>query len=148
MHPLMCWDIILNQFSTLTHRSDLKTLIAMKKQYGWNVDFNPVLKNEFDALVLTDLNQRICWVNKEFQKMTGYTAAFLRHKNLSFLQGKRTSLHVFRKIREAVASAKPIRGSIINYRKDGSTYNCSIEILPLLTSEKMLVHFLTIERVL
>lgn len=146
MHPLMCWDIILDQFARFSHRADLAMLATMKEKYGWNVDFNTLLGNEFDALIITDTRQRICWTNKGFEQMTGYTSAFVRHKKPSFFQGKGSSPRVRQKIREAIATVQPVKASLINYRKDGVAYKCTIQILPLKTIENKLVHFLAIQK--
>jgi PAS domain S-box-containing protein len=146
MHPLMCWDIVLNQFSRRSHPSNLTILTSMKKQYDWKIDLNSVLEKDFDALVLTDTKQRICWTSRGFEQMTGYTSVFAKNRRPSFLQGKRSSLAVRRKIREAIVRIRPIVASIINYRKDGTEYRCNIEILPLLTHQSKLIHFLAIEK--
>lgn len=146
IHPLMCWDIVLNQYSRLSHPSNLTMLTSMKEQYDWNIDLNSVLEKDFDALVLTDTKQRICWTSRGFEQMTGYTSAFAKNRRPSFLQGKRSSPIVRRKIREAIVRIRPVVTSIINYRKDGTEYRCNIEILPLVTHQNKLVHFLAIEK--
>ena len=148
LHPLMCWDIILEGYSTLPHRSDLATLENMKRKYHWNVDLTSLLKRKFDALIVTDSKQRICWTSNGFKVMTGYTSTCALNKKPSFLQGKESSPHGMDKIREAISHLQPITTSIINYRKDGSAYNCSIEILPLLTDENKLMHFIAIEKII
>ena len=148
LHPLMCWDIVLEGYSTLTHRSDLARLENMKRKHRWNVDFDSLLKREFDALILTDPTQRICWTSHGFKFMTGYTSGSAFHKKPSFLQGKKSSPRVLQRIREAIAHLRPITVSIINYRRNGSAYNCGIEIIPLLTVENKLMHFIAIEKVI
>ena len=80
--------------------------------------------------------------------MTGYTSGYAFNKKLSFLRGKESSPHVLHKIRAAISHLQPITTSIINYRKDGSAYNCSIEILPLLTDENKPMHFIAIEKII
>lgn len=104
IHPLMCWDIVLNQYSRLSHPSNLTMLTSMKEQYDWNIDLNSVLEKDFDALVLTDTKQRICWTSRGFEQMTGYTSAFAKNRRPSFLQGKRSSPIVRRKIRGGYCS--------------------------------------------
>ncbi len=147
MHPLMCWDIILDQYARFAHRADLAMLARMKERYCWNVDFNAMLLgNEFHALIITDALQRICWTNKVFEQMTGYTSAFVRHKRPSILQGKRSSPRVRQKIREAIARVQPVKASLINYRRDGTAYKCTLQIVPLMTIENKLMHFLAIQK--
>lgn len=142
----MCWDIVLNESFKRSHHSDAAVLELMKIKFTWNINFVPILRKRFDALVITDLTQRIQWTSKGFEQMTGYSSAFAFQKKPSFLQGKKSSEQVKQKIREAVRLVLPTKVSIINYRKDGTSYHCNIEILPLLNNENKLLHFLAIEK--
>lgn len=146
MHPLMCWDIVLSESFQRFHSSDANVLEVMKTEFGWNINFIPILRKRFDALVITDTQQKIHWTSKGFAQMTGYSSAFALHKKSSFFQGKESSELAKRKIREAFEQVRSTEVSIINYRKDRTSNHCNIEILPLLTRQNKLMHFLAIEK--
>ena len=114
----MCWDIVLEGYATLPHRSDLARLENMKRMHHWNVDFKSLLKRGFDALILTNPKQRKCWISNGFKVMTGYTSGYVLNKKLSFLHGKESSPHALHRIREAMSHLQPITTSIVNHQKD------------------------------
>lgn len=148
--PLLCWDIYsLHYFKNLEKlekEKDIKTVNSFAKKEKWNNKINLIFKNqEFDALVITDLKQKIVWVNKGFTKMTGYTKRFAVNKTPRFLQGENTSLAVKKEIRAKLEKNQPFAGTVINYKKDKSLYNCEINIIPL-HSNKKVTHFLALEK--
>jgi PAS domain S-box-containing protein len=148
--PLSSWDIYRpNYFKTLDKerkKRDLKVVNSFFKKEKWSNDFQSVFKNqEFEALVITDLNQRIIWVNEGFTKMTGYSKDFAINKTPHFLQGENTCSSVKKKIRTKLKKSHPFKEVITNYRKDNSVYNCEVRIIPLYCNEKV-THFLALEK--
>ncbi|MEM6829119.1 MAG: hypothetical protein AAF551_01295, partial [Bacteroidota bacterium] len=55
--PLQCWDIFSPNVSLLNRQGskeqDLNQLMSFKEEYGWNVDMTELLRNDYQALVLT-----------------------------------------------------------------------------------------------
>jgi len=146
MHPLLSWDIAsMGEYETANYR-DIQKLRQLMETHGWHLDLNSVSEKQFDALVLTNVNQRIKWVSHGFKKMTGYSPSHALHKKPSFLQGKNSSVQTRREIKHAIRQRIHFETSIINYRKDGSEYNCHIEVIPLYTKNNKLTHFLAIEK--
>lgn len=148
---LKCWDIyamhLLNQASVFTKRIELDTLKIYKKKHGWFFDFEKLLSNkDYEAIILTDVHSNIEWVNKGFTKMTGYAANYSKGKRPSFLQGDKTSKRVINKINKNLKSADCIKQTVINYKKNGDIYNCSIEIFPLKNNHNTVTHFLALEK--
>lgn len=96
---------------------------------------------------LSDLEYKkvhILWVNNGFTEMTGYPKSEAINRNPDFLQGEKTSKAVILKIRNKIQQTKPFKTEIINYRKDGSVYNCEIRLFPLIGESSL--HFLALER--
>lgn len=63
--------------------------------------------------------------------MTGYSESFARGRNPRFLQGKDTCSETKERIRLQLKEGKSFKESVINYRKNGSSYRCELEIFPL-----------------
>lgn len=145
-HPLMCWDIA--SLSTITSSRYLDLVIFQKLAvtHNWKIESDLLADRQFDALVVTNMYQKIKWVSQGFKKMTGYSPSYALHKSPNFLQGNNSSKSSRSEIREAIMEQKSVSTSLINYRKDGSEYNCHIEIIPLFTHQNKLAHFLAIER--
>lgn len=149
--PLKCWDIyamhLSNQAKLYNVQSDIDNLLLFQEKYGWTLDLsNIITENEFDALVLTNLNKEITWINKGFSKMTGYPMNFSLGKKPKFLQGQETSKASLEHIQEKLKSGMPFDATLINYRKDGSPYKCEIKFYPLRNVKNMISHYLALEK--
>lgn len=145
-HPLLCWDIASQAPFRQRSWADLRELDGLKRKYRWDIDANRVAVYPFDALIVTDLFEKILWVSRGFESMTGHTPESALNRRPSFLQGKQTDIETKARIRNAITLFQPITSSLINYRKNGSAYICRIEIIPLLTEDKDVTHFLAIEK--
>jgi PAS domain S-box-containing protein len=89
---------------------------------------------------------RIVFVNKAFERMTGYTAGEALGRSPRFLQGEKTDRRVLDEIHQSVAQQKPIRRQIINYHKDGTEFWLDIDIVPIFDAGGTCTHFAGIER--
>lgn len=145
-HPLFGWDIISQAISPASNYLDLIDFQKLAIRHQWILANDLLRHKKFDALVITNAQQKIKWVSNGFRGMTGYAPTYALGKSPNFLQGKNSSLTSRVKIRHALAAKHSVEASLINYRKDGSEYNCHIEIVPLFTHENQLTHFLAIER--
>jgi len=145
-HPLICWDIAAPAILQLPHSPDEEDLRELALKYDWVIDVPAVFLQEFEAIVVTTLDQKIVWTSRGFKKMTGYTPSFARHKQPSFLQGEATDPVVRASIRAALRDFKHITGTLVNYRKDGTSYRCQVSIQPVRNSGGAVVHFMALER--
>src|SRR5690554_3623813 len=148
--PLLSWDFFYPSYQMrlrkATINSDIMTLETWTAKYNWPINLAGTLKeNPWEALVLTDDSGKILWVNNGFFEMTGYSKAEAIGKTPVFLQGKKTSNTKKERIRAHIKSRKPVKEVLINYRKDGTTYHCELNIFPLFG--KSATHFLALERV-
>lgn len=150
--PLLCWDIysgyLAQQAKNFNRQLELDFLKSLKRQYNLLLDFDLLLENrDFDALVLTNANQEICWVNKGFTKMTGYSTKYAVGKKPNFLQGEATSKTKVDNIRMHIKRGITVKENVINYRKNGEAYHCEIHILPLKDQHQNITHLLALENV-
>lgn len=150
LSPLVSFDLYLEHYhglvGSLRKEMDVEQI---SQSIGENLENNiqTILKQEnYDALVVTGLDQTIVWVNQGFTEMTGFHKNFALGKKPSFLQGEKTSKATVRDIGKQLKTKQCYTGSITNYRKNGETYQCEIKILPLYNSNKELTHFIALER--
>ncbi|WP_052143787.1 PAS domain-containing protein [Wocania ichthyoenteri] len=149
--PLLCWDIyamyLTEQTTNFNRETELDTLKAFKEKFNWSLNIEKLFTDkDFEALILTDNNQHIQWVNKGFTKMTGYPANYAKGKKPNFLQGEGSSEQTKRSIRKNLNNGKQFKEQIINYKKDGTPYNCEIEIFPIKDNNDKTIHHLAIEK--
>ena len=149
--PLASFDVHLTNLKNLTNEfkkdNDISDLINIINTNYWSTDITMnVFQKDYDALVLTDKNQKIIWVSSGFNNMTGYSKSYVVGKKPAFLQGDKTSPYVKKQIRSDLKNNHSYSGSIINYKKNGQVYNCQIKISPIYSSKKSLKYFLAFEK--
>ncbi len=149
--PLKCWDIysmhLAQQAINFDKEKEIEILKTYQAKFDWFFDVEDLLtNNKFEALVLTDLEQEIQWVNKGFTKMTGYSFKYAKGKKPNFLQGENTSPETLNNIRNYLKRGVHFKESIVNYRKNGEMYHCSIEVYPLKNSNDITTHLLALEK--
>ena len=147
--PLLSWDIFMDGYQKMIHkakkRTELEEVLAFAQKFNWKNDLQTVFsETDYEALIITDKNQEIIWVNDGFTSMTGYSKKFALTKTPRFLQGARTSDKAKNRIKTKIALDKPFKDVIVNHRKDNSTYTCEVKIVPLY-SEKT-THYIAFER--
>ena len=98
-------------------------------------------------MIVTDPHQAdnpIIFVNRAFERMTGYTRDELIGTNCRFLQGPETDREVVTELRLAIAEQREFSTEIINYRKDGSSFWNALFVSPVFNRSGDLVYFFPI----
>lgn len=81
-----------------------------------------------NAVVITDLNGRIEWVNEAFTRLTEWTAAeVIGRRPGDFLQGPHTDPQTKATMRAALLKKEPFYVEILNYSRSGKQYWLQIE---------------------
>lgn len=97
------------------------------------------------AVVLTDVNQPdnpVVECSKAFLRLTGYSRDEVIGRNCRFLAGPGTDPTKQAMIRDALKDRQPIVIELLNYRKDGTPFNNSLMIAPVLGDDGSLTGFL------
>lgn len=97
------------------------------------------------AVILTDPDRHILWVNDGFTNITGYTLAEVIGKKPSLLQGEESEAEVILSIRRNLERQVPFSEEITNYRKNGEKYICKLAIHPVFDHDQALINFLAFE---
>lgn len=98
------------------------------------------------AIILTDAQRRIIWVNDGFTKITGYTLPEAMGRSPGrLLQGPNTEREAVDRIRKNLATQVPFKDEIINYRKNGEEYICRLVIHPIFNEQQELTNFIAFE---
>ena len=147
--PLKSWDIFSEDYNATIENSkllnDIEQVKSFAKKSKWKNKIDGIFENEdFEALIITDINQKILWVNNGFTEMTGYSKKFALNKTPNFLQGEATQRQLEKRIRTKLELLKPFTEVITNYRKDNTPYKCEVKIIPLY--KEKVTHFLAIEK--
>jgi PAS domain S-box-containing protein len=97
------------------------------------------------AVIVTDRDRHIQWVNEEFTSITGYSLDEVVGKKPNLLQGAETEQDAIRRIRHGLESHIPFKDQITNYRKNGEKYLCKLVIHPIYNKQQRLTNFIAFE---
>ncbi|KUO94935.1 PAS domain-containing protein [Ferroacidibacillus organovorans] len=99
-----------------------------------------------DAIMITDLTEKILYVNSAFTKMTGYSFSELINRKPEMLQGVETSSETRKKIAATLQHGHAFDGEILNYRKDGRSFWNYLSISPVRDQDGQISYYLSIQR--
>lgn len=86
----------------------------------------------------------ILYTNPAFTRMTGYKSEEVIGQNCRLLQGKDTQEAAIEAIKHAINEGKPLQTTILNYRKDGSTFWNQLSIAPVYDNNQV-THFIGLQ---
>jgi PAS domain S-box-containing protein len=105
-----------------------------------------VARSTTNAVVITDTQRHIVWVNEGFTRITGYTLAECVGRTPgSMLQCEGTDREAVARMRRALDACEPCRVDILNRAKDGREYWLDVEIQPVRDAAGALTGFIAIE---
>ena len=147
--PLVSWEIFMDDYYSrlieAKKRMEIEQVLSFAEKFNWKNDLNLAFsENDYEALIITDKNQNIIWVNEGFTSMTGYSKKFAINKTPKFLQGKETLVKTKNRIKEKIQQNKPFKEIIVNYKKDETIYNCEVKIFPLFNENT--THYIAFEK--
>lgn len=98
-----------------------------------------------EAILLTDHNGIIEYVNPALEKITGYTADELIGQNPRILKSGEHPENFYKLLWNTINSGEVWTGSIIDRKKDGSFYPSHLTISPVINEEGKITHFVAIQ---
>jgi len=146
--PLLCWDFYYESIKELKiFSSDLKKIQLISTQFKWNeIDFDIKERLMNEVIVITNAEQRIIFASEGISKMTGYNEKEVIGKFPKMFQGPKTSVVVLKEIRKAIEKKIPFEKTVVNYKKNGKTYDCTIHGFPVFNLKGELSHFIAFEK--
>ena len=105
-----------------------------------------------DILVITSPDadpfegRRILYVNAAFERVTGYAPDEVIGGTPRILLGPESDPGEIARIRAALAAGQPVRGELINYRKDGTPFWKELQISPVRDDSGRLTHWIDVQR--
>ena len=123
----------------------LELLERLQAQRDSLSQLSMVAEGTDNPVVITDEESRICWANKAFESMSGYTLdEVLGLKPSQFLHGERTDEAAKSIMRDALARQQSFSVEIINYSKDDRPYMVKIDATPIVSDSGL--RFVSVQR--
>jgi diguanylate cyclase (GGDEF)-like protein/PAS domain S-box-containing protein len=101
-----------------------------------------------NAIIITDHtapDEPIIYVNKAFERITGYTAQEVLGRNCRFLLGNDTNQPELDTIRTALRESREARVTLRNYRKDGTLFWNDLYIAPVRGEDGEVRHYVGVQ---
>lgn len=99
-----------------------------------------------NAIIITDKNGLITFVNDSFEKISGYSEKeVLGLKPGSFLQGPESDQKVIQTMSDSLKKNSPFNVELINYTKSGNKYWVKIQAEPLYDQDQNCIGFFSVQ---
>jgi len=98
------------------------------------------------AVVITDRDGIIEWVNHAFATLTGYSINEATGKNpRNLVKSNVQDPSVYRQLWNTIRSGKSWHGEIVNKKKSGKLYNEEMTVTPVMDADRKIEHFIAIK---
>jgi PAS domain S-box-containing protein len=105
-----------------------------------------VVENTVDAIIITDPDGNIQYVNPAFEAITGYSRAEAFMQNISLLDSGQHDPSFFKKMWDCLKRGEIWRGRFINKKKDHSLYESEATISPVKNPAGKIIHYVSVQR--
>lgn len=142
--------MLLNHAQHKAHSKEVAVFRRFSTRFNWQLShqqqsqYVQQLKSG-DTLILTDAAKVILWTSQNLLRMTGYRTREAVGQKPSMFQGPDTDLFTLQRMQEQLSRAEAIQIDLVNYRKDGTPYQCRVSIDPIHNVLGELTHFLAVE---
>ncbi len=144
--PLMSWDIYSEHLNKLTYLSkDVVQLNKMAVDWKQSWDFKSELQEKGKVIILTDTSLKIVYTTSNMNTLNGYSMDQVVGHSPKIFQGEKTCTTTSTYIRNAIEQQQPFKAKVLNYKKDGSIYFCTINGYPIHDKKGKLINFIAFE---
>ncbi|MCS3471355.1 PAS domain S-box-containing protein [Pseudomonas sp. JUb42] len=88
----------------------------------------------------------LIYVNKAFERLTGYASEDILYQDCRFLQGPERDQPAREAIRQALINGVPCRQVLRNYRHDGSAFWNELSITPVRNEADQRLYFIGVQK--
>ncbi len=147
--PLLSWDFFQSNLDQVFKNGhDLIGLTELARVNHWttNAHLEEYLMGEKYVIVVTNTKLEIVHATQNMFFMNGYKPLEVIGQKPKMFQGKDTSRETTKYIADAIKNRVPFEATLVNYKKDGSPYNCWIKGEPIFDNTGKVINFIAFER--
>ncbi|WP_158413194.1 PAS domain S-box protein [Baaleninema simplex] len=107
-----------------------------------------VIAESSNGIAIADATGRdnpLIYVNRGFERITGYTQKEVIGRNSRFLQGGDRQQRALQDVRAALREERPCCATLRNYRKDGSVFWNELTISPIRDRDGRVTHYIGVQ---
>ena len=105
-----------------------------------------VVQQASEAVVISDVNDKVLYVNPAFEKTSGYSFDDVVGQTPKMWKRETEDLALYKQIWETISSGNVWRGQIANRRKDGTSYLEDATITPVRDASGQIINYVAIKR--
>ncbi|SDI45885.1 PAS domain S-box protein [Propionivibrio dicarboxylicus] len=125
--------------------SSIQDITERKKNEQTLRMLSEAVRQSPDAVVITDTQARIVYVNEAFTDHTGYTRKEALGQNPSMLHSGETPPEVFASLWETLRRGESWRGEFNNQRKDGTRFVEFAVVAPIRQDDGTVTHYVAVK---
>ncbi|MGZ9136696.1 MAG: PAS domain S-box protein [Candidatus Deferrimicrobiaceae bacterium] len=107
---------------------------------------NMAVEQVSEAVVITDTEGRIEYVNFAFERITGYSREEAVGRNMRFLKSGKQDETFYKTMWETITRGESWTGHFTNRKKDGTLYEEQAAISPIRNTSGKIIHFVAVKR--
>lgn len=104
------------------------------------------LENAAEAIIITDIEGYIQYVNPAFEKIAGYSCADMVARNITLLDSGQNDPSFISQIWDCLKRGEIWRGRFINQKKDKSLYESEATISPIKNTAGKIINYVSVQR--
>jgi PAS domain S-box-containing protein len=124
----------------ISHRKALEAALQSESDR-----LNAILTNIGDAVMVTDPQGRIEYVNPAWERLNGYGAREVAGLTARVIQSGKHPREFYTALWEIILSGESWQGEIVNRRKDSTLYEAAVTIAPIKNDEGRIVNFVGVQ---
>jgi PAS domain S-box-containing protein len=105
-----------------------------------------ITENTTDAIMVTDTDFHITYINKIAEKFFGYSLDELQGQTPGIFNVEPLAAEIQEKIYQTVSCGQTYLGESLNRRKDGSTFYCEYKVMPLKGADGRIHSYFSLQR--
>jgi PAS domain S-box-containing protein len=103
------------------------------------------LQTAANAIMITDKEGIVIWINPAFTKLTGFTSEDIVGRSPRLLKSGKHEEKFYKNLWDTIIAGKVWNGEMINKRKDGTLYTDRTTITPVVNEENETTNFIAIK---
>ena len=107
--------------------------------------FSSAIQNSDNSIVITDINKNITFVNKAFEKESGYTLQEVMGKNPRILQSGEMTQETYDELHNSLQNNERWIGEFVNKNSSGEIYYEKASISPIFNEENQLEGYIAVK---
>ena len=150
-HDRIVMETLVDQIAAAIENARLyeaaqRELRERKRAEGQILLQSTALESAANAIVITDREGKILWINRAFELLTGYPAEEVAGKDMRILNSDTQDDAFFKEMWETILAGRTWHGKMVNVRKGGTKYIEEQTITPVRDEAGEITHFIAIKQ--